>query len=144
MKLYTRLIDSGTFIYWKADEGDNSYNLKVRIINGNDKIELVNLDVPQGQNYFTFDKIGFGDYEIELNGYRSGKLYQTEVKNIKISSMIQNFQEQTDKIITRLKGIEDYVFYINATVGRFNDLINDQEELARIMHNVNYYKRKLL
>ena len=80
MKLYTRLIDSGAFVFWNSDEGNTHYTLKIRILNGEDKIELVNMDISKGQNYYSFDRLGSGDYEIELNGYMDDRLYQTETK----------------------------------------------------------------
>ena len=89
MKLYTRLIDSGVFIFWESDEGNTSYTLKVKILNGVNKIELVNLDINKGQNYYSFDRVGSGEYEIELNGYKDERLYQTETKKIKIISSVQ-------------------------------------------------------
>ena len=157
MKLYTRLIDSGAFVFWESDEGNTSYTLKIRILNGNDKIELVNLDIQQGQNYYSFDRVGSGDYEIELNGYRGEHLYQTETKKIKIISSVQKNEEQTDRIIAcltnifnKLSSVKDDTVYIesamsdlNSAMFDLNNLLNDPEHLARLKHSVEDQYRDL-
>ena len=107
MKLYTRLIDSGVFVFWGSDEGNTSYNLKIRVLIGDDKIELVNLDMNKGENYYSFDRVGSGDYEIELNGYKDEHLYQTETKKITIISSVQKNEEQTDRIIASVQKTEE-------------------------------------
>ena len=107
MKLYTRLIEEGVFIFWSGDEGNTSYNLKIRIAVGDDKVELLNLNVLKGQNYYSFDKIGSGDYEIELTGYKDNRICQTEIKKAKIVSSVQRMQEQTDKITASIAKIVD-------------------------------------
>ena len=114
MKLYTRLIEEGIFIFWNSDEGNTSYNLKIRIAVGDDKVELANFDMPRGQNYYSFDKVGSGDYEIELNGYKENCIYQTETKKIKIVSSVQKEQEQTDKIMTAISEMDELLFSIKS------------------------------
>ena len=77
MKLFTRLIDSGVFVFWSEEEGDATFNLKIRIAVGDEKITLVDLNPSMGQNYYSFDRVGSGDYEIELNAFRNNVLYHT-------------------------------------------------------------------
>lgn len=150
MKLYTRLIDSGAFIFWESDEGNTSYTLKIRIFNGDHKIELVNLDINKGQNYYSFDRVGSGDYEIELNGYKDDRLYQTETKKIKIISSVQKNTEQTDRIVAYLEDMLDKLSAIDIntinTNGAIWDLYNslrDPEHLAQLKDKIEYFYRNM-
>ena len=140
MKLYTRLIEAGVFIFWNPDEGNNRYILKIRIFNGDNKIELVNLDIPQGQNYFSFDRVGSGDYEIELNGYKTDRLYQTEIKKIKIVSSIQKSEEQTDKVLAFMSHILDKLSSIRNDTSELYDSLSDPEYLANLKNKIEYYR----
>jgi hypothetical protein len=119
MKLYTRLINEGVFIFWNPDEGNTSYSLKIKIAVGDDKVELVNLETRKGENYYSFSGIGSGDYEIELNGFKDNRLYQTETKKIKIVSSVQKEQEQADKSLAwmskmydKLSSIDDNLLWL--------------------------------
>lgn len=116
MKLYTRLINEGVFIFWNSDEGNISYKLKIKIVVGDDKIELVNLDTGKGENYYSFNGIGSGDYEIELNGFKDSRPYQTETKKIKIVSSVQKEQEQMDKILTKMSDMHKTLSIIHSIV----------------------------
>jgi len=60
MKLFTRLIESGVFIFWSDDENDTIFNLKIRITVGDKKIILVDMNPAVGQNYYSFDRVGSG------------------------------------------------------------------------------------
>ena len=150
MKLYTRLIDSGVFVFWESDEGNTSYNLKIRILNGDDKIELVNLDIKKGQNYFSFERVGSGDYEIELHGYKDERLYQTETKKIKIISSVQKSEEQTDRIIaclasifSKLSSLESDASHTDGVICDIYNSLNDPEYLAKLKNNIEYHYRNL-
>lgn len=140
MKLYTRLIEEGIFIFWNSDEGNTSYNLKIRIAVGDDKVELVHLAMPKGQNYYSFDKIGSGDYEIELNGYKENRIYQTETKKIKIVSSVQKEQEQADKISVCMSDIQDMLRLLNNNMchdlTRIVDALTDPETIVRLRRKV--------
>ena len=127
MKLYTRLIEEGIFIFWNSDEGNTSYNLKIRIAVGDDKVELVHLAMPKGQNYYSFDKIGSGDYEIELNGYRDNLIYQTETKKAKIVSSVQRLQEQMEKL-------DSCIEHINYVYQREGLLIDISDDITNIVN----------
>ena len=131
MKLYTRLIDSGAFIFWGSDEGNTHYTLKIRILNGEDKIELVNMDINKGQNYYSFGRVGSGDYEVELNGYIDGRLYQTETKNIKIISAVQKSEEQIDKLLACMSNIYDELLSIESNVSILQDLHNNVHRILK-------------
>ena len=134
MKLYTRLIDSGAFIFWSSDEGNTYYILKIRILNGEDKIELVNLDINKGQNYYSFDRVGSGDYEVELNGYIDGSLYQTETKKIKIISSVQKSEEQVDKLLAYISNIYDELLSIESGTSNIVSLLEDlHNDVYRIL-----------
>ena len=156
MKLYTRLIEEGVFIFWNSDEGNTSYNLKIRIAVGDDKVELVHLTMPKGQNYYSFDKIGSGDYEIELNGYKENRIYQTEAKKVKITSSVQSSQELIDKMSEMLENLSsmehelsclgDYVDDIfMGQMRRLLDcvkIVNDPERLYELLHEVREWERR--
>ena len=152
MKLYTRLIEEGIFIFWNSDEGNTSYNLKIRIAVGDDKVELVHLDMPKGQNYYSFDKIGSGDYEIELNGFKDNRLYQTESKKIKIVSSVQKEQEQADKILDCLSDMQKELTVINKALTLINknliyclepieDVLTDPEKICDLRYRVHRYEK---
>lgn len=162
MKLYTRLIDSGVFIFWESDEGNTSYTLKIRIFNGDNEIELVNLDISKGQNYYSFDRVGSGDYEIELNGYIDERLYQTETKKIKIISSVQKNEEQTDRIINcianlfnKLSSIESDISNIGSDISHVDSVLDclfnevrsiesahtDPETIIEIRKRVDHYNK---
>ena len=135
MKLYTRLIEEGVFIFWSGDEGNTSYNLKIRIAVGDDKVELLNLNVPKGQNYYSFDKVGSGDYEIELNGYKENRIYQTETKKIKIVSSVQKAEEQTDKILACISSAVDKLSSIEDSMSSID---NDVSKIRNKIPNINF------
>lgn len=141
MKLYTRLIDSGAFIFWESDGENTSYILKIRILNGDNKIELVNLDIKKGQNYYSFDRVGSGDYEIELNGYKDERLYQTETKKIKIISSVQKNEEQTDRIIACLANIFSKLSYTDGVICDLYNSLNDPEYLAKLKNSIEHHYR---
>ena len=132
MKLYTRLIEEGVFIFWNSDEGNTSYNLKIRIAVGDDKVELVHLTMPKGQNYYSFDKIGSGDYEIELNGYKENRIYQTETKKIKIVSSVQKEQEQTDKIMTAISEMNEILSSMKSELSFIESNTSDISSLTAL------------
>lgn len=150
MKLYTRLIEEGVFIFWSSDEGNTSYNLKIRIAVGDDKVELVNLNIPKGQNYFSFDKIGSGDYEIELNGYKDNRLYQTETKKMKIISSAQKITEITDKLaeidlalitLDLLKVMRDDIENLCGSVSNINAALTDPKTMRQIRNEIESYEQ---
>ena len=105
MKLYTRLIESGIFIFWNEDEKNATFNLKIKIVVGNEKVTLVDITSTIGQNYYTFDRVGSGEYEIELNAFENDKLYQTEMKNIKVNSPVERAAENFHTLLGGLAEI---------------------------------------
>ena len=145
MKLYTRLIEEGVFIFWNSDEGNTSYNLKIRIAVGDDKVELLNLNVPKGQNYYSFDKIGSGDYEIELTGYKDNRICQTEIKKIKVVSSAQKITEIIDKLSSLETEIKenitdwDHRFAFSGLcdeVSQINDALTNPQTIVRLRKKV--------
>ena len=86
MKLYTRLISEGIFIFWSSEKMDSTFNLKIKTVEGNEKITLLDITPEKGKNCYSFDGIGSGDYEIELNGYQNNRLYQTATQKMKFNS----------------------------------------------------------
>lgn len=116
MKLYTRLVDAGVFIFWSSDGEDTSHNLVIKIVIGSEKITLVDIISTKGQNYFSFDRVGSGDYEISLNAYRNGTLYQTETKNIKLISSVQKSEEFMEKLMINLTEISSNIAQIDSNL----------------------------
>ena len=86
MKLYTRLISEGIFIFWSSEKMDSTFNLKIKTVEGNEKITLLDITPEKGKNCYSFNDIGSGDYEIELNGYQNNRLYQTATQKMKFNS----------------------------------------------------------
>ena len=137
MKLYTRLIDAGTFIFWSSDGEDSSYNLKIKAVIGVEKITLVDIYPERGQNFYSFDRVGSGDYEIELNAYKGNKLYQTETKNIKLISSVQKSEENMGSIRDLLSSILEKLDEISIDTSYIRGATNDPELIANIKKSVN-------
>ena len=149
MKLFTRLIDSGVFVFWSEEEGDATFNLKIRIAVGDEKITLVDLNPSMGQNYYSFDRVGSGDYEIELNAFRNNVLYQTETKKVKIISSVQKTEETMETLLNGVTAINTNIYSIGNDV---NDLYNlllkvhnaltDPETIVENRQRLQYYEKR--
>ena len=111
MQLYTRLINEGIFIFWNDENGDE-YNLRISIFNGTNKIKILDTKISRGQYFYTLKNIGSGEYEIELNSYKSEKLIQTEVKKVKLASS----SEETVRILDKLTEVCDKLDNISSTI----------------------------
>lgn len=116
MKLFTRLINEGVFIFWNSGSEDATFNLKIRILIGDQKIALLDFKPEKGHHYYSFDRVGSGDYEIELNEYKNDRLCQTEVKNIKIISSVQKSSEDMASIMEVLDSIKFNISRIESNV----------------------------
>jgi len=125
MKLFTRLIESGVFIFWSDDENDTIFNLKIRITVGDKKIILVDMNPAVGQNYYSFDRVGSGEYEIELNGFRNNTLYQTEIKNIKIISSVERGVENFQSLLDSLAALNNGISSIDNSISNIDTNIID-------------------
>jgi hypothetical protein len=132
MKLYTRLINEGVFVFWNPDEGNTSYKLKIKIVVGDDKIELVNLDINKGENYYSFSGIGSGDYEIELIGFKDNRSYQNETKKIKIVSSVQKEQEQADKIMAAISEMNEILSSMKSKLSFIESNTSDISSLTAL------------
>ena len=132
MKLYTRLIEEGTFIFWSSDGPDTSFNLKISIAVGEDNVVLVNTTPDADKNYYVFDHVGSGEYLIELNAYRGEKLYQTETKSIKIISSTQTAEEHFQALVGELGKLKVYIATVNSNITTVNSNI---EDLYNLVHN---------
>ena len=131
MKLYTRLIDAGTFIFWNSDGPDTSFNLKISIIVGEDKVILVDTTPDVDKNYYVFDRVGSGDYEVELNAYKGEKLYQTETKKFKIISSTQKSEENFQTLIDELSSIRSSINNIDSNIiDLYNLVLNFKNDLT--------------
>ena len=129
MKLYTRLIESGAFIFWNEDEKDATFNLRIRILVGDKKVELVNINPTAGQNYYSFDRVGSGEYEIELNAFENNSLYQTEIKNVEISSTVEKNVENFHALIGSLAVINENIKNVQFDTSRTNNNIDELYDL---------------
>lgn len=149
MKLFTRLIDSGVFVFWSEEEGDATFNLKIRIAVGDEKITLVDLNPSMGQNYYSFDRVGSGDYEIELNAFRNNVLYQTETKKVKIISSVQKTEETMETLLQGVTTINNNIYSIGTDINELQNLLlnikraqTDPETIVKIRRLVNRYERE--
>jgi hypothetical protein len=144
MKLYTRLIEAGVFVFWKTNDPDTSYNLKISIIVGGEKITLVDFTPTSEKNYYVLDHVGSGDYVVEMNAYRGERLYQTETKNIKIISSTQKTEENFQALMDELSSIESSINNIDSNiidlynlVLKIADGVTDPETIVDIRRRVN-------
>ena len=135
MKLYTRLIESGLFIFWSEDEKSATFNLKIRIAVGDKKVTLVDMSPTIGQNYYTFDRVGSGEYEIELNAFENDKLYQTEMKNIKINSPVERAAENFHTLLGGLAEINENISSIERNTSNTDSNIIDLYNLLLEIKN---------
>ena len=98
MELYNRLINEGVFIFWEDDKKSDSYLLKLYIFQSEKKVELFSEEIPGNRHCFSADKLGSGDYQIELNSFKNGKVIETIEKKVNMSSSIQKLVELKDSI----------------------------------------------
>lgn len=141
MKLYTRLIEEGTFIFWNYDGPDTNLNLKISIIVGEDKVDLVDINPDVGKNYYVFENLGTGDYLIELNAFREDKIYQTETKKIKIKSSTVKSEENFKKLIDELQNINSNLSELLDQVRRFRNELTDPESIVDIRERVDWVQK---
>ena len=102
MKLFTRLIDSGIFIFWSTDGADTLYRLKINVFASGLKVNILNFVSPSGQAFYSFGGIGSGDYEIVLDGFKGERLYQTETKSVKFVASAQRAEENLQRLESNL------------------------------------------
>ena len=138
MKLFTRLINEGVFVFWSTDEGATIFNLKISAIVANEKINIVDVRSKIGENYYSFDRIGSGEYEIMLDAYKGDKLYQTEVKNIKIISSVQKSEENMSKIIDCVSLIKSQLVDIKRSIVEIESAQTDAHRILEIEKEVKY------
>lgn len=147
MKLFTRLIDSGVFIFWSEEEGNATFNLKIRIAVGDEKITLVDMNPSAGQNYYTFDRVGSGEYEIELNAFKNNVLYQTETKKVKVISSVQKNEETMETLLQGVTAINTNIYSIGTDINELQNILliikraqTDPETIVEIRRLVNRYE----
>lgn len=132
MKLYTRLISEGIFIFWSSEKMDSTFNLKIKTVEGNEKITLLDITPEKGKNCYSFNDIGSGDYEIELNGYQNNRLYQTATQKMKfnisreymtlgltsLAKAVGAIYTTTKQISDKAEAISDYAFRIEMNTSK--------------------------
>ena len=133
MKLYTRLIEAGVFAFWSLDGDETTVNLKIKIAVGDEKITLIDINPEVGQNCYSLDRVGSGDYEIELNAYKNGVLCQTEAKNIKIISTTQKNEENMQTLLGGMGSLKGGMITINDNmVAIYNQLVKMNSDIGEI------------
>lgn len=149
MKLFTRLIDSGVFVFWSSDGDGTSYALKVNIIASGQKVNILSYNPPQGQSFYTLANIGSGDYEFELNGYKDGRLYQTETKTVKYVASAQREEENLQRIEKYLGALYSSLSTIQSDVDmletnirslkeEFTDAYSMAEFICKVRKNIQF------
>ena len=113
MEVYMRLIEEGVFVFWNDESEAHTYNLKISIFVGEKKVTILNKNFESGERYFSLNKIGAGDYEIELNGYEGTRLFQTEVKKCNIKSISQQNSELLEKLESISNSIDNVYYAVN-------------------------------
>ena len=153
MKLFTRLIDAGVFIFWSLDGEDATVNLKIKISAGDEKITLIDIKPEVGQNCYSLDRVGSGDYEIELNAYKNGVLCQTETKNIKIISSTQKNEENMQTLLggmgslksgmitinDNMVAIYNLLVKMNSDIGKINNVLTDPKTMKDVEKRIKHY-----
>lgn len=93
MKIYNRLINEGISCFWEDENESDKYIFKLNIFQNNKKVELLITELPGNIHFYSIDKLGSGDYQIEVSSYKSGKLVETSEKKINLTSTIQKMAE---------------------------------------------------
>ena len=130
MKLFTRLIDSGIFIFWSTDGADTLYRLKINVLTSGLNVNILNFVPPDGQAFYSFGGIGSGDYEIVLDGFKGERLYQTETKLVKFVASAQRAEENLQRLERNLNSLSLDLSSIDRELSELASQLTDPREIA--------------
>ena len=137
MELYNRLINEGVFIFWSDLEHSDKYTVKLYIFVGEKKIALFEEELPGNRHSFSVDKLGSGDYLIEVHSFKNGRLKETVDKKVNLSSTIQKLAELKDaieEITLSMESIKDEVEGVRLEVSHLNTCTSSSfEDILDIM-----------
>lgn len=120
MELFTRLINEGFFAYWNDDKNGDSYVVKLYILNADKKSELFSEEISGNRHCFSADKLGSGEYQIEVSSFIQGQIIDTVSKKVNLLSTAQKLTEAKDAI----DGIKDAIEKTNS-IGYYLSTILD-------------------
>ena len=108
---------------------DSTFNLKIKTVEGNEKITLLDITPEKGKNCYSFDGIGSGDYEIELNGYQNNRLYQTATQKIK-------FNSSREYVSTMAMGLASMAKAVGAIYTMTKQISDMEEQNVNLVSNI--------
>lgn len=127
MELYNRLINEGVFVFWNDDAKNDKYVLKIYFVQEGKNIELFSEIIPGNRHCFSADKLGSGNYIVELHAYKGDKLTETVEKKVNLTSTIQKLAELKDAVEETKNAIEEVksaVYCINFDTTSIDDILN--------------------
>ncbi len=143
MKLYNRLINEGIFIFWEDENENSKYILNLFFIMDNKKVKLLTKEMDNQCHYFSIDKIGSGEYLIELNAYVKETLKKTVEKKVNLTSVMQNFSVELQKINESIGSLETEINNVNCLIRNIGEFYaftylgntDNVEQCARTLYN---------
>ena len=147
MELYNRLINEGVFIFWADASKNDNYTIKLYLCMGEKKIELLEEKIPGNRHSCSLDKLGSGEYLIELHAFKNGKLTETLEKKVNLSSSIQKLAELKEEL-EEVKNMLTYVHNDTSVLREIRNLLQEPSEdadvydWAKFLKRVVYYMRR--
>ncbi len=93
MKLYNRLLTEGIFLFWEDDKKNDYYVIDFYVKLQDKNIKIKEERVEGNIRCYSIDKIGGGDYYIELTSYKNDKEIEKDNKTVKLASMSAQINE---------------------------------------------------
>ena len=128
MKIYNRLINEGLSCFWEDDKECDKYILKLYIYQNNKKLELLSTEIPNNIHFYSIDKLGSGDYQIEVSSYKEGKLIESSEKKINLTSTIQKMAELVESFSELEQSISKIEKIINEGIENLKNEISGELE----------------
>ena len=109
MKLYNRLLTEGIFLFWEDDKKNDYYVIDFYVKLQDKNIKIKEEKVEGNIRSYSIDKIGGGDYYIELTSYKNDKEIEKDNKPVKLASMSAQINELLE--LTRTIKADDTFIY---------------------------------
>ena len=109
MKLYNRLLTEGIFLFWEDDKKNDYYVIDFYVKLQDKNIKIKEEKVEGNIRSYSIDKIGGGDYYIELTSYKNDKEIEKDNKAVKLASMSAQINELLE--LTRTIKADDTFIY---------------------------------
>ena len=135
MKLHTRLIPDGMFIFWDAEGEDLSYDLSIYYVVDEEGFLLVNHTPEPGIHCYSFDRIGAGKYLVQLDGYDNGQLMYNDEKLVTVASSMQKTEELMESLIEQMQEIDASLGRLNYIAATLDNIESYTEQLRNCVGN---------